>query len=185
MFERIGFTFILLVMFLAACDNNAAVHNRIDDAPKIGTTPRGMLVKAEAGVTAGPEQMAAIDEGTARVFGKAQCIGYAIGLNAGRYQAVLLKADGVRDGVPYIAIPVGKYKGTEFDHNGKQFMAGEFIEPNTLVFVVAGALPALDGVAEHEMTHAMYFLNNKAKYNETKIHTAGQEFDLPPCKAPP
>lgn len=188
MFERIGFTFILLVMFLAACSD--PVTQRASQLQGVTFTPAGAAVRAETGIGVTPEAKAAIDAGLGDTIEKAKCLRYTKGLNKNGYSIAMLIGQPDSAGNPALRIGCGNYCGTEWDRGGFILIAGEVASLSGVQTIIVPEHTSnyenLRRVIGYEAEHIILQLNDPAEYDRTKVHGSGQGHPIiPACKNPP
>ena len=147
---------------------------RLRDAFK---TPSGVTIRHEKGVEVSVDAQRAIENGLRytqrKVFAK-----YGRCLSPADYIVAIVKGEPDSDGNPCYRLPVGEYKGTEFDKGGYILVAGQVISVGQDANIIA--LPEhrdrfdhLYLVAGYEAEHVELAWFDGDEYERTKYHGSG------------
>lgn len=155
-----------LVMALFSC-GGGGVRDQVGDLTGSTVTPGGVSVRSDSPVSAATK--AAIDRGIAATIEKARCKGYTKALTLSSYKVAIIKGE-IYKGVPVYRIPCGSHCAEYGQGDGTMFVAGQFLEPDTVVF------PEQENpeqIAGFEAEHLVLFQNDKAEFERTHTHGSG------------
>lgn len=161
------FGLCLLVALFYSCGRDPLV-DRATALPWTQTTA-GVRVRSEFPLMEATKD--AIDRSLAAKGAEARCLNYVNELEPRSYSVAVLKADGIRDGVPVLKFVTDEYRGTQWDQGGFVYVGG-FYNSNEDIIVIPEQtdLAALERIVGYEAEHRILLKNDRAAYERTRIH---------------
>lgn len=153
------------------------LETRIARLKETITTAEGVKIKPEKGVEVSIEAMRAIENGIKhtqkKVFAK-----YNRSLLPAAYTVAYIKGEPDSNGDPAFRLPVGDYKGTDFDKGGYILVAGQtvYIGADTNIIVLPehrSRYGHLELAASYEAEHVELAWFDGDEYERTKYHGTG------------
>lgn len=154
-----------------------SIESRVMALPNSRTTPRGVHIRVEPGVSVSAAILDAIDTGVARTIAKVRCK-YGRSLSHANYQFAIVKGE-TYNGNPVYQLPCGQYCGTEYDKGGFIYAAGQMIavgEPHGNLIAIpeqGNDVTNAETISEYEAEHVELAYWDGDEFERTKTHGGG------------
>jgi hypothetical protein len=176
----------ILILVAIACGKVETIETRVFRLADNGTTPAGVRLRIEPGVSVSDDAKAAIDAGIRRTLLKTQCR-YGRSLRHSDYIVAVVKSVRDQHGDPAYKLPCGQYCGSVYDQGGYILVAGQMLaagEPFGNIIVLPEHTDRIDHMAlaaEYEAEHVELSWWDGDEYERTKTHGQGSGHPIITC----